>query len=79
MRIDRVVYDEGCYDVLDERGYDADDLHVVYLGDLVRRHPILGSFATLADGHGASSRGTQEPVTDHDRHQSIQAWRAVSL
>ncbi len=77
LPIAQVVFDEGCYDVLDERGYDADDLHVVFLGDLVKRHSTLGSFATLADGHVASVEGAKMPVSDHDRQRSVQAWKTA--
>jgi Domain of unknown function (DUF4262) len=76
--IARVVYDEGCYDVLDERGYDADDLCIAYLGDLVKRHPTLTGFATLPDGQTATADGTTMPVADSDRERSVQAWQAVS-
>ncbi|MBB4956817.1 DUF4262 domain-containing protein [Micromonospora polyrhachis] len=78
LPIARLVYDEGCYDVLDERGYGADDLCLAYLGDLVKCHPMLGPLATLADGHTAFADGVVAPVSDSERQRSVQAWSTAT-
>lgn len=80
-----VVYDQGSYDVLDERGLDADDLCVAFLGDIVRRHPHIRECADLAEGQVATvapsdvesrgaSRWTRAFVTPVNRRTSKRAW-----
>ncbi|GAA2378246.1 DUF4262 domain-containing protein [Dactylosporangium salmoneum] len=72
-----VVFDGGAFDVLDDRGHDADDLCVAYLGHLVRRHPTLAALGDLPDGITARATGggwkraaLEEPL----RHASAAAW-----
>lgn len=48
-----VLFDEDVFDVLDERGHDADDLCVTHLGAIVRRHPSLGTLGDLRQGTAA--------------------------
>ncbi len=80
LPVARVSFDEGCYDVLDERGYDADDLCVVYLGELVKRHPALEAFADLPEGQTAAlPDGPRSPISDGDREQSVLAWKSAAI
>jgi hypothetical protein len=73
----RIVYHDGRFDVLDERGYDADDLCWGFLGELVRRHPDLASFADLTDGQAAAlgpdSIWTTTDLTPEDHEMSTSA------
>jgi hypothetical protein len=73
----RVVFDEDCYDVLDERGYDADDLRVAYLGDLLKRHPHLERFAGVPQGHAVLADGSTFPLSESDRAESERAWKTT--
>ncbi|GLZ29407.1 hypothetical protein Lesp02_15970 [Lentzea sp. NBRC 105346] len=75
-----VLHDEGAFDVLDERGYGADDLCLAFLGDLVNRHPGLRLCAALPDGHAATKDGTGWPAetpSDVIRHRSKLAWEGI--
>jgi hypothetical protein len=76
-----VCFDQGSYDVLDERGHAADDLCLAFLGDIVRRHPHLRACADLPEGQIASVDGgpdrtvwTRAHVTAGDRRTSKRAW-----
>lgn len=79
-----VAYDQGSYDVLDERGHAAEDLCLAFLGDLVRRYPQLRECADLADGQVATAGSSGEDrtiagwtrahVTPADRKASKRAW-----
>lgn len=69
-----VLFVEGVYDVLDERGYDADDLCLAHFGELVQRHPTL---LACADGEAFAWDGsTWVPSTPSppDLARSQQAW-----
>lgn len=49
MPVVAVTHDaDGCWDFLDERGYDDDAAGWVYFGELYKEQPWLGQFATLA-------------------------------
>jgi hypothetical protein len=77
--VTRVVRDQGNYDVLDERGYDADDLCLAFLGDVVKRHPRVVSCASLPDGQVATFDGgddtwTASHVDRADRRTSTRCW-----
>jgi len=50
-----VVFDDDAFDVLDERGHDADDLCLGYLGHLVLRHPVLREVGDLPAGTAAAA------------------------
>lgn len=79
-----VAYDQGGYDVLDERGYDADDLCLAFLGDLVHRHDELKEFCDLKDGQMATASigddgrtiagWTRAYLKAPDRRASRRAW-----
>jgi hypothetical protein len=73
-----VTYDQGSYDVLDERGFGAEDLCLAFLGDVVRRHPQVRECADLMDGQVATARTgggwTRAHVTAVDRRTSKRAW-----
>jgi hypothetical protein len=73
-----VAYDQGSYDVLDERGHAAEDLCLAFLGELSRRHPQLRECADLADGQVATAstdKGwTRAYLTPGDRRASKRAW-----
>lgn len=77
--IAQVVRDECGYDVLDERGYRADDLCLAFLGELVQRHPHLAGFADLADGQVAVLDTDQawslSPLSGRDRRNSKRSWK----
>jgi hypothetical protein len=70
--IARVACEQGCYDVLDDRGYAADDLCVMYLGHLFQQRPEIAAYAELPDGHDSDG-----PLTEVDRERSAQAWKAA--
>ena len=73
-----VVFDDDVFDVLDERGHDADDLCTTYLGNLVRRHPMLRNLTGMDDGSFATARpdGTwaRSTLSDTQRTMSAAAW-----
>ncbi len=73
-----VRYDQGSYDILDERGHAADDLCLAFLGDVVRRHPHIRDLADLADGQSAAvgddGSWTRSYLTAADRRTSKRAW-----
>ncbi len=75
----RVARDEGAYDVLDDRGYDADDLCLAFLGDLVRRHPHLTACTDLDDGRVAVAQAgaawSRSEMSRRDRRGSRQSWK----
>ena len=77
--VTRVVRDQGNYDVLDERGYDADDLCLAFLGDVVKRHPRVLTCAVLPDAQvatfdGAGDAWTPSHVDRADRRTSTRCW-----
>lgn len=77
----RVGLDEGAYDVLDERGYDADDLCLAFLGDLVVSYPHLAACADLGEGQIAVTNGDQVWIRAQqgrgDRRASRHAWESA--
>jgi hypothetical protein len=74
-----VVRDEGAFDVLDDRGYRADDLCLAFLGSLVQRHPGLVRCADVADGQvaavGADGGWSRSALSTRVRRLSRRAWR----
>jgi hypothetical protein len=73
-----VLFDDDAFDVLDERGHDAEDLCVTYLGNLVLRRPSLRQLgdlpngtAAVTDGNGAWHRST---MSEQQRESSIAGW-----
>ncbi|WP_405434080.1 DUF4262 domain-containing protein [Micromonospora sp. NBC_00617] len=77
----RVIKDEGSHDVLDERGYDADDLCLAFLGALVQRHPHLTDCADLADGQvatlDADRAWSRSALSRGDRRASTRSWKVA--
>ncbi|WP_162184942.1 DUF4262 domain-containing protein [Allokutzneria albata] len=75
-----VLNEAGCFDVLDDRRYDADDLCLAYLGELVIRHPGLVARADLADGHSAAAGNAWQSVklTSDDLKRSEDAWQTAT-
>ncbi|WP_176984989.1 DUF4262 domain-containing protein [Asanoa ishikariensis] len=75
-----VAFDDGTFDVLDARGYAADDLCLAYLGHTVERHPSLSAFADLPAGHVATlakdGAWQRASLSDPQRTESTAAWRA---
>jgi len=79
-----VSYDQGSYDVLDERGHDADDLCLAFLGAVVRKHPYIRECADLTDSQRATasteddgrtvSGWTRAHLTAADRRASKRSW-----
>jgi hypothetical protein len=74
----RVIRDQGNYDILDESGYEADDLCLAFLGELVRRHPHIAVAASLADGQLAAfdtgSEVSRAYIGKDDRRASKRCW-----
>ncbi|WP_253885241.1 DUF4262 domain-containing protein [Actinokineospora diospyrosa] len=71
---------EGLYDVLDERGYGADDLALAYLGDITTRHPVLYKAADLPDDAAVVvHEGIWTPAERGPEHleASIAAWQSA--
>jgi hypothetical protein len=77
--ISRVACDEGSYDVLDERGYRADDLCLAFLGELVQRHPNVVACADLPNGQvavvGPDGAWSQSKLSGRDRRNSKRSWK----
>lgn len=73
-----VLFDEDVFDILDDRGYDADDLCTTYVGTLVRRHPVLRRFRDLAAGTVATLEpdGTwlRSSATERQSAASVTGW-----
>jgi hypothetical protein len=70
-----VLFDDGLFDVLDERGHDADDLCTTYLGNLVLRHPALRQLDDL----NQSSVATAGPDGAWQRSALSARLRAASI
>lgn len=74
-----VMRDEGAFDVLDDRGYRADDLCLAFLGSLVQRHPELVRCADLADGQvavvDAGGGWTRSAFLARRRRLSERSWQ----
>jgi hypothetical protein len=70
----RVVNHDGGFDVLDARGYEAEDLCLAFLGELVRGHPDMRSFADLSEDRaaivGSDETWTTTPLSTSDRDAS---------
>ncbi|GIG03198.1 hypothetical protein Cci01nite_82910 [Catellatospora citrea] len=79
--IAQVVRDGGSYDVLDVRGYHADDLCLTFLGELAQRHPHLAGCADLADGQVAALQADQtwswSRLSRGNRRDSKRSWKVV--
>ncbi len=73
-----VSYDQGSYDVLDDRGHAAEDLCLAFLGDVVRRHPVVRACSDLPEGQSAilstESTWRRVHITAADRRTSKRAW-----
>ncbi|WP_433087285.1 hypothetical protein ACQP1P_15475 [Dactylosporangium sp. CA-052675] len=73
-----VVFDDDVFDVLDERGYDADDLCTSYLGNLVRRHPTLRNLTGIGEGSlataGPDGTWAQSTLSAAQRTVSATGW-----
>jgi len=76
-----VLYDEGACDVLDARGYDADDLCLALLGDLVLAHPTLRAVGDLRGGAIAVRDGdgtwSSSAASERLRAAGAAAWERV--
>jgi hypothetical protein len=76
-RVVRLVNHDGGLDVLDARGYQAEDVCLAFLGDIVRRYREIGSLADLPDDSaatiGADGTWTIAKLTRADRDASDQA------
>jgi hypothetical protein len=73
-----VSYDQGSFDILDERGHAAEDLCLAFFGDVVRKHPKLRECADLSQGQQATARAgggwDRGYVTAADRRTSKRVW-----
>jgi hypothetical protein len=72
-----VAYDQGSFDVLDDRGHAAEDLCLAFLGDVVKHHPRVLECADLVDGQSAVAAAggwTRSYITATDRRTSKRAW-----
>ncbi|WP_018686466.1 DUF4262 domain-containing protein [Actinokineospora enzanensis] len=75
-----LVREERAYDVLDERGYDADDLVLAYLGEVVRAHPVLAGAGDVADGAAAALDGDAwvgRERSEDERAAAEKAWQVA--
>lgn len=74
-----VLFGDDAFDVLDDRGHDADDLCLTYLGTLVLRLPGLRDFGDLENGSAATlaADGTwlRSPLPTPLREARITAWQ----
>ncbi|HET9139624.1 DUF4262 domain-containing protein [Actinophytocola sp.] len=76
----RVVHAETCFDVLDDRGYGADDLCLAFLGEVVTGHPDLAGCGDLPDGQEAvwtEAGWTSAPLAKRTRKISRRLWQTV--
>lgn len=73
-----VLLDDNAFDVLDDRGHEADDLCVTYLGHLVQRLPGLRRLEDLTDSSvaNATADGTwqRSAISAQQRGASVAAW-----
>ncbi|WP_432825010.1 hypothetical protein [Dactylosporangium sp. CA-092794] len=73
-----MLFDEGVFDILDERGHTADDLCTTYLGNLVLRHPTLRQLADLEPGSIATAAPDgawrRAPLSERHRTDSVEGW-----
>jgi hypothetical protein len=78
----QVVRHRRGYNVLDLRGYRADDLCLVFLGDLVRCHPELLELADLAPltaaELGADRTWGRVMLTTTEQSAADRAWQALT-
>jgi Domain of unknown function (DUF4262) len=75
-----VLLDDDAFDVLDDRGHDADDLCVTYLGTLVLRVPALRELGDLTNGTAATTDGEgggwqRGPLSTEQREASAARWQ----
>lgn len=74
-----VLLDDNAFDVLDERGHDADDLCVTYLGHLVLREPGLRGLNGMTDrevAHLDADHGWRRSALSAQQHEaSLAAWK----
>ncbi|GAA0247980.1 DUF4262 domain-containing protein [Cryptosporangium japonicum] len=77
--VSTVLLDDSAFDVLDDRGHDADDLCVTYLGHLVLRHPGLRRLSDLPDGSvarpDADDGWRRATISAPEQEASIAAWK----
>lgn len=73
-----VLVDNNTFDVLDDRGHDAEDLCTTYLGHLVLRLPSLHRLEDLSDNSVANATVDggwhRSPISIPQREASIAAW-----
>lgn len=76
-----IVNDGEELDVLDERGYQADDFMLAYIGNLVAAHPHLLSYddtRTEQRGtYGTHGSWSYRPLAVPDRKASTRLWQQV--
>lgn len=74
----RIVHDQQVFEILDERGYDADDLCLAYLGELVAKFPEVMECADLDEGQSANKgdngRWVRSPQSNRARAVSKKIW-----
>ncbi len=78
-----VTHDDGAFDILDARGYTADDLCLGYLGQALERHPTLRQLADLPPGSTATlepdGSWRRAPLSEDQRTTSSTAWQRNPL
>ena len=79
-KVATVVNEEGL-DLLDERGYSADDFIFAYIGDLIDDNPQLNDLDDSRKAQraviGTNGQWSYRHVSAHDRRNSKRAWEAV--
>ena len=78
-----VLLDDNAFDVLDDRGHEADDLCVIYLGHLVQRLPSLHRLDDLTDGSVANATADhgwhRSAISAQQREASVAAWQRADI
>jgi len=80
-KVSSVVNDGEGLDILDERGYDADDFIFAYIGNLVDSNPQLKALDDSREAQraviGTDGQWSYRHVSAHDRKNSKRAWGVV--
>ncbi|MEV0453820.1 DUF4262 domain-containing protein [Catellatospora methionotrophica] len=76
-----VLIEGGDIDVLDSRGYKADDFEVAYIGELTQLNPTLMLLDCERNSHKATLAGRRwsyRPASQPDRRSSKRIWDALT-
>lgn len=74
-----VLFADDVFDVLDERGHEAEDLCATFLGDLVLRYPSLRLLGEMTNNSAASVTSDggwhRSAISDRQSEASVAAWK----